>query len=466
MATFLILAFWAFILAYISPPEERDNSVHPPNLILILVDDAGYDDFGFTDCPDWQTPVIDSLALAGVIFNNAYVSASVCGPSRAGLITGRYQQSFGIEENLTGQSINPVAPEDYGLPLNIPTLGTLLKKKGYTTAAIGKWHLGEYEHFHPNNRGFDYFYGFLGGHRSYWPIAGEPLPGPATLLENKELSHTPEYLTDQLGHQSARFIAENKNKPFFIYLAYNAVHSPLDSKKEDRQALSTIHSEKRRILGAMTIALDRSVGFLVDELKKQGLYENTLIVFTNDNGAATYLETNNAGMRGRKGTVWEGGIRVPFFMTWPGKIPGGQIDSSLVSTLDIASTFCSIAGYSPGEMKELQLTGMDLLMSSDSQDRELPLFWKRGNMAAVRKGPWKLILLNDNPAFLLNLSKDPLEKVIQLAIYPDKVQELQSEFNTWKDKNPEPIWIKTSWNVYAQNVLKYWDQENSNNIIE
>lgn len=186
--------------------EQPIISGHSPNLIFILVDDAGYDDFGFTGCRDWQTPRIDALAKSGVIFNNAYVSASVCGPSRAGLMTGRYQQSFGVEENLTGKTIEPISPKNYGLPLNVPTIGTLLQNKGYTTAAFGKWHLGEHDNFHPNNRGFDYFYGFLGGHRSYWPAKDSLKPGPQTLLENKTLSRTPDYLTDQLGRKCAQFI--------------------------------------------------------------------------------------------------------------------------------------------------------------------------------------------------------------------------------------------------------------------
>ncbi len=438
--------------------SDENNSHHKqPNLILILVDDAGYDDFGFTGCTDWKTPQIDALASSGITFTQAYVSASVCGPSRAGLITGRYQQSFGVEENLTGKTTEPIEAKDYGLPITVPTIGTLLKKKGYRTAAFGKWHLGEYQHFHPNNRGFDYFYGFLGGHRSYWPLSDTLTAGPQSLMENQTLTRTSEYFTDQLGKKCAQFIEKNSENPFFIYLSYNAVHSPLHYKKEDQNVLGDIHSDKRRILGAMTIALDRSIGYVIDELKKQELYSNTLVLFTNDNGAATYLETNNAGMRGRKGTVWEGGLRVPFCLSWPDTIREGQIRSNLVSTLDIASTFCSVAGYSPEEIEKLKLDGIDLLETNTKEGRSTPLFWKRGNTSAIRQGPWKLIALNGRPSFLFEISKDPLENENLLESHPNEVQNLEKSLLGWQSNNPIPIWVKTTANILADKVMEYWD---------
>ncbi|MGB0992026.1 MAG: sulfatase-like hydrolase/transferase [Akkermansiaceae bacterium] len=426
--------------------------------MFILIDDAGYDDFSFMGCKDWETPHIDSIAKKGVNFTNGYVTASVCGPSRAGLITGRYQQSFGHEENVTGGLSKPVPREKFGLPLEIPTLGKLLQKKGYTTSVFGKWHLGEHDHFHPNKRGFDHFVGFLGGHRSFWPLALDKAHNGHQLMNNHKVVKTPEYLTDHLGKQAVKFIDSNKNKPFFMYLAFNAVHSPLQATEADLISLAHITDKKRRVLGAMTIALDRSIGHVLDSLKKHGLENNTLIVFSNDNGAATYLKTNNGGLRGRKGTVWEGGLRVPFSASWKGHIKANTVCGTPVNTLDIGSTFCKLAGYSDAEIKQLKLPGTNLLELASGKQIDRALYWHRGNTSAIRRGDWKLISTKNKPSFLFNLTEDPKETKNLLKVDTKKTQNLYWQLQAWKRSLPEPLWTKKASNKYDVHLMKYWDQ--------
>jgi len=429
-----------------------------PNLVFILIDDAGYDDFSFMGCTDWQTPRIDSIASKGVVFTDAYVTASVCGPSRAGLITGRYQQSFGHEENLTGGLAEPVPAEKFGLPLKIPTLGKLLQKKGYATAAFGKWHLGEHDHFHPNERGFDHFVGFLGGHRSFWPLKEGGHRGHNLLVNNKVVK-APEYLTDHLGKETVKFIDDHTDEPFFIYLAYNAVHSPLDATDADLEALQSIDNKRRRVLGAMTIALDRSIGYVLDALKKNGLEENTLVIFSNDNGAATYLKTNNGGLRGRKGTVWEGGLRVPYCASWPGQIKPGSRSAVPVNTLDVGYTFCKAAGYSDKALQKLKLGGGNLLEFAEGQSPERALYWRRGNTSAIRDGDWKLIALNNAPTFLFDIAADPLEKTNLIDSNPERSDRLFAKLKAWDETLPEPLWRKKASSQYDQQLLNYWDKK-------
>ncbi|MFC4991600.1 sulfatase [Rubritalea tangerina] len=424
-----------------------------PNILFIVIDDAGYDDFSYAGCKDWKTPHIDSIAKNGTTFTNGYVTASVCGPSRAGLLTGRYQQSFGHEENITGGQAWKVPSEKFGLPTEIPTLGTLLQKKGYTTAVFGKWHLGEHENFHPNNRGFDHFVGFLGGSRSFWPL--DKASHGHKLRINDTVIKSPEYLTDYLGKATAEFITQNKEKPFFAYLAYNAVHSPLHAKENDLQSLSHIDHNGRKLLGAMTVALDQSIGLVLDTLKKHNLEENTLIVFSNDNGAATYLKTDNGGLRGRKGTVWEGGLKVPFLVQWKGHIPANTTCSQPVNLLDAGSTFCKLAGYNAPA--ELDLPGTNLVSLANGKTIQRNLYWKRGNTSAIRNGQWKLITLKDKPTFLFDLNADPKETNNLLKQEDSIANKLDSSLKQWEATLPAPLWKKKVADQYDTFLMKYWD---------
>ena len=288
----------------------KNKKQNKPNIIVILLDDAGYIDFGFMGSEDLDTPNIDQLASCGVVFSDAHVSATVCAPSRAGLITGRYQQRFGFEANHTGDRTSG----DIGLDKNIPTMAELFKENGYQTAAIGKWHLGEKEHNHPNNRGFDEFFGFIGGSRSYFPIEN---PNHQQMLQhNGEKVKFDGYLTDRLGDYSVDFIENNKEKPFMMYLAYNAVHTPMEAKEED---LKKYKDHPRQKLAAMTWSVDQNIGKLTSKLRELQIDKNTLIFFLSDNGGAYNNQSKNGILKGWKGNKFEGGHRVPFVLSWPGK---------------------------------------------------------------------------------------------------------------------------------------------------
>ena len=308
----LLLATGCLLYMACEPPH-REPPPPPPNIIVILADDAGYADFGFMGSPDMETPRIDELAADGMIFTDAHVSASVCAPSRAGLITGRYQQRFGHECN--------DIPADNGLDLQEKTIASALKTKGYTTMAIGKWHLGLGTAYHPNQRGFDEFYGFLAGARSYFPSEKEDQPAhPRAMLRNRQHTTFEGYLTDALGDEAVSFIDRNKERPFFLYLSFNAVHTPMHAKEAH---LEQFRDHPRQSLAAMTWSMDENVGKLIDKLKTEGLYENTLLFFLSDNGGAANNQSSNEPLKGWKGNKYEGGHRVPFTMTWKDKFEGG-----------------------------------------------------------------------------------------------------------------------------------------------
>ncbi|WP_068447959.1 sulfatase-like hydrolase/transferase [Polaribacter atrinae] len=310
-----------------------------PNVIVILIDDAGYADFGFMGSKDLETPNIDKLAKSGVIFTDAHVSATVCAPSRAGLITGKYQQRFGFEANDTGDKNSG----DIGLSDDVVTIADVFKKNGYKTMALGKWHLGKQESDLPNNRGFDEFYGFEIGSRSYFQIEN---PSKARMLQhNGERVKFDGYLTDVLGDQSVKYVEENKDNPFFMYLAYNAVHTPMEAKKED---LERYKNHPRQYLAAMTWSLDENVGKLQNKLEELGIADNTIIYFLSDNGGAANNTSSGGPLKGWKGNKFEGGHRVPFVVSWPAQIKGGQTFNGLSSSLDIFTTSMAAANIKKG----------------------------------------------------------------------------------------------------------------------
>ena len=241
-----------------------------------------------------------------------------------------------------------------------------------------------------------------------------------------------------------------------MYLAFNAVHSPLHATEADLETLAHIEDPKRRVLGAMTIALDRAVGYVLDALKQQGLEKDTFVVFTNDNGAATYLKTNNGGLRGRKGTVWEGGLRVPYCASWPGNITPGQTSTVPVSTLDIGYTFCLLAGYSTEELNELKLDGGDLQAFARGEQSNRTLYWRRGNTSAIRSGPWKLITTNNEPAFFFDLQNDAPEEHNLLSVHAERAQALARRLLAWEDTLPTPRWTKKASPSYDKYLLNYW----------
>jgi arylsulfatase A-like enzyme len=412
------------------------GSLHAkPNIIILFADDAGYMDFGFTGTDDLKTPRIDLLASEGVVCTQGYVTASVCSPSRAGLLTGRYQQRFGHETNLRGK--------DVGLPLSEKTLADRLGKLGYATCAIGKWHLGGNEEQHPLSRGFDEFHGFLLGSRAYFSKANKDKIDQQSLMDGRTI--VPEednrYLTDWMAVEANKFITSNANTPFFLYVAFNAVHTPMQSPPELLQEFPEITNKKRKKLAGMTLALDNAVGSILDTLNTNGLDENTIVFFLNDNGGATINASNNGPLRGMKGSKWEGGIRVPYVVRWSNHLEPSRYDKP-ISSLDIAKSSLSLAGDTVENMKDLD--GVNIIPFISQKVKGFPhdsLFWRRGPAGAVHNGDWKLIVVDQQPPLLFNLKNDIGETTDLAGAQPSKVVELQAMYDAWESEMVEPLWV-------------------------
>ncbi len=417
-----------------------------PNIVFILSDDAGYADFGFQGSKEFKTPELDKFAKNSVRFTQAYVSAAVCGPSRAGLLTGKYQQKFGFEENnVPGlMSKSGLTGDDMGLPLDQKTVADYLKEQGYKTALFGKWHQGNADRFHPTKRGFDEFYGFRGGARSYMPYGTEnQLTRNEDRLERGfgEYEEYEGYLTDGLADEAISFMERNQKNPFFIYLAFNAVHTPMEAKEEDLAKVQGL-TGKRKTLAAMAIAMDKACGKVLNRIKELGLDKNTLIVFTNDNGGPSDAnESSNNPLSGTKANHLEGGIRVPFLMSWPGKLKPNTVYDNPISTLDLLPTFITAAGGNVSNIKGLD--GVDLIPFLTENTTEKPhetLYWKKEARGAVRHNDWKLVRFPDRPAELYNIKEDISEVNDLAAEHPEKVRELYKMLFNWELTLERPLW--------------------------
>ena len=415
----------------------------PPNVLLIVSDDAGYADFGFHGGELFPTPRLDALASEGVQFGQAYVSASVCSPSRAGLLTGRYQQRFGHEHNFSGNS----GPE-VGLPVGETTLADALGAQGYHSIVLGKWHLGYGPDMHPNARGFDEFYGFLQGSRSFWAIEGNERN--RLQRDGVPVVESFEYMTQALADEAAAFVARradaDPDQPWFAYLSFNAVHTPmhaLDGDLATIDALPGAHAlnPQRRDLAAMTVAMDRSIGTVLDALEAHGVADDTLVVFVNDNGGAWNNASSNAPLRGTKGTPYEGGVRVPMLVRWPGVMPPDTRYELPVSTLDVFATSVAAAG---GELlPEPALDGVDLRPFVTGETAERPhegLFWRRRDNRAVRVLDWKLVSYDAGPVELYDLAHDPREQDDVSARHPSFVAQLEAVYAAWASGLVPPAW--------------------------
>lgn len=401
----------------------------PPNIVVILADDLGYADLGAQGSKDLATPHIDSLAKDGVRFTSGYVSGPVCAPTRAGLLTGRYPQRFGFEFNAP----EPRAAE-YGLPREEATLAERLKGKGYATGMVGKWHLGFRPELTPPQRGFDEFFGFLSGMRSYFPRAkADPILRGETPVRESE------YLTTAFGREAAAFVERHRNEPFFLYVAFNSVHAPLQATDADLARFPGIALPKRRTYAAMVAAMDDAVGVLLAKLRETGLEERTLVFFLSDNGGPTRETTaSNLPFRGRKGQVYEGGIRVPFLVRWKGRLRGGRIFEEPVSALDIAATALAAAGIEVPK----ELDGVDLLRHIDGEGKQPPhdaLYWRYGDQSAVRMGEWKLVVRKGREE-LYHLGRDAGEARDLVAEEPDRVKTLRSAYEKWALGLVAPRW--------------------------
>ncbi len=423
-----------------------------PNILVIVADDLGYADIGIHGGKDVPTPNIDALARSGVRCTSGYVSAPYCSPSRAGFLTGRYQTRFGHE-------FNPHVGEEksLGLPLEEKTIADAMRGAGYATGLIGKWHQGYGVEHHPQSRGFDDYYGFLvGGHNYLLHKDAEAKFGSAhshdMIYRSRELQKLDGYTTDLFTDEALAFMDRHKAKPWFLYLAYNAVHTPLEVlEKYGKRVPPEVKDPARRGYLSLLIGLDDAVGRVSEHLRKSGIEKNTLIFFISDNGGSgkkPFLAYNtgiNAPLRGDKGQTLEGGIRVPFFASWPGKIPAGKTCDQPVCAIDIFPTACAISGL-PADAKHDGVNLMPILSGEKSTDPHEALYWRFGPQKAIRQGNWKLVDWRDfetkkNSGWqLYDLDQDIGEKNDLAAAQPEMVKRLAAKWDDWNRSNIAPRW--------------------------
>ncbi|MCP4310876.1 MAG: sulfatase-like hydrolase/transferase [Bacteroidetes bacterium] len=439
------------LLSLLALSCRRKAVTGSPNLIVIMCDDLGYADVGFNGCTDIPTPNIDRIANEGIRFSNGYVTYSVCSPSRAGFITGRYGQRFGYERNAQYQPGDSLM----GLPLDEKTLAEVLAASAYTSGIIGKWHLGAHISNHPLNRGFDEFYGHLGGGHTYFPenltiedsysINTERESYRTYIMHNHEAVKTTGYLTDEFSLQALRFVEKHREEAFFLYLSYNAPHGPLEATEKYLSRFSNIKDEKRRIYAAMVSAVDDGVGALLDSLEAFGLEENTIVVFLSDNGGPeTKNASDNGLLREGKGSVYEGGFHVPFAMKWDGVLSPGVYEHP-VSSLDI---FASITSLNRTPLNpEKPLDGINLIPFLTGEDHSLPheaIYLRKydDKKFAVRAGDYKIVT-HDNADIkeLYNLEDDIGETIDLAEVYPRKLEELDSIRKAWNEELIPPAFL-------------------------
>ncbi|EMI45603.1 sulfatase [Rhodopirellula sp. SWK7] len=430
----------AFVFLFAALCHGSTDAGERANVVLIVADDLGFSDVGFNGCKEIPTPHLDALAADGVIFEAGYASHSYCSPSRAGLLTGRYQQRFGHECNPGAYGEDDVA----GLPLSETLISDVLVENGYRTGAIGKWHLGDAPSFWPTRRGFQDWFGFSGGGMSYWGDAGKR----KGVMRNGEIVPKSEmsYLTDDFSSEAVEFIQRNQAEPFFVYLAYNAPHGPDHVTREHLKKTEHIEYGERAVYGAMVAAMDEGIGRVVSELKKQDLYDNTLIVFFSDNGGRADHAVNFP-YRGHKGMLFEGGIRVPFTVTWPAKLAGGRRCSQPISALDLFPTILDAARVAVPE--DLELDGVSLLPYLTEDNQAAPhetLYWRyaAGDDRygyAVRHGDDKLVYsIYKGKHLLFDLANDPWERNDLAEQQPEKVERLVALYREWDAGLVEPKW--------------------------
>ncbi len=438
-----------------------------PNLIVILADDMGYGDIGCYGSPDVPTPNIDALARAGTRFTDAYVSCAVCSPSRAALLTGRYQHRFGHEFNS-----GPIEREteiNFGLTARELIIPQHLKAHGYRSMAVGKWHLGVRPGFHPQERGFDEFFGFLTGGNAFITkqtpsgravgADGDGARIPAKRADPIRRGNDPveedRYLTDAFGDEAVKFIDRNKANPFFLYLAPNAIHTPLHAIDKYIDRVVGIKSEKHRLLAAMTVALDDTVAAVMAKLKQTGQDRNTLVVFLSDNGCPVVTGAGTNGpLNGEKATYYEGGIRVPFILHWPGRVPAGKVYSKPVVSRDILPTFLAAANIKVSTAFD----GVNLLpfLNNNATPHDA-LFWRGGKGRAVRKGKWKLLEYGDQLSQLFNLETDLGERTDLSAKHPEIVKDLRASWNAWSAQMAKPAWPPRSRDITVNGLKLNWE---------
>ncbi len=425
-----LLSTLSFALHAAEPTPSR------PNILYLLADDLGYGELGLQGCKDVPTPNLDSIGQGGVRFTNGYVSSPVCSPSRAGLLTGRYQTRFGHEFNHPLADRAPV-----GLPVDQKTAADWFKEAGYATAHIGKWHLGNSQlpKYTATARGFDLDVLSPGQNK---------LPPLIAWRNGKREFPDDAYVDSAMGREAAAYIESHKTEPWFLYVAYLTPHVPLQTPPGSEEPFAAIADEKRRKNAAMISLLDQSVGRILKALRDSGQEERTLIVFHSDNGAPIGSGSNNTPLRGYKSTLREGGIRIPFVMQWKGTLPAGRVEEYAVISLDLLPT--ALATAKVNVPKDAMLDGVNLLpYLTGKADRppERNLFWRYGEQYAIRQGDWKQVHSMDQVAKppvlktgLYNLARDPAEEHDLSADHPEKVKALKDLWDEWNTQNVPALW--------------------------
>lgn len=416
-----------------------------PNIIFIYADDLGYVGLSVTGATDIKTPHIDSLAANGVRFTDSYVTGCVCSPSRAALLTGRYQQRFGFDANAEGRERQ--GEHRHALDIKQTTIAQRLKQNGYATGLVGKWHQGVGEGYLPNDRGFDEFYGLLPHGIGARGANNEDVP----IYRNRQQVEVPADHNVAWGEEAKAFIERHKSEPFFLYLAFTAVHAPHGAPQRYLDKFASVEPRKQRYL-AMLALLDDMIGGVLAKLRERGLEDNTLIFFASDNGGPANSVTSNGPFSGGKWSLWEGGIRSPILIQWKGHIPGGQTVKQMTTQLDWLPTVMAARGIETKSNWELD--GVNLLPWLEGKataPAQGALFWRFGIQYAVRQGDWKLLKpsIDDQP-MLFNLAADPGEKNDLATKEPAKVKELQKLWDEWNAKNEPPRWIDERWNGLEQ----------------
>lgn len=419
-----------------------------PNVLILYADDLGYADLGATGSKQVRTPHIDSLATNGVRFPNSYVTGCVCSPSRAGLLTGRYQNRFGLDANCEGESKQNRAPR--GLDLKQTTMAQRLKELGYATGLVGKWHLGAADGYRPTQRGFDEFYGLL-PHGIGAGKGDEPVP----IYRGTERVAVPADHTVAFGKEAEAFIDRHRDAPWFLYLAFTAVHAPHVAPPRYLEPFAHLPKGTQQYY-AMIACLDDAIGGVLGKLREHKLEENTLIFFASDNGGPTGRAVSNGPYQGGKWSLWEGGIRSPIFIQWKGRIPGSREVPHPIHQLDFLPTALAAAGASA--RPEWQLDGVNLLPLLEGKTDQPPhdaLFWRFGVQYAVRQGDWKLVKPSIHAApRLFNVAADPGEKTDLAAQQPERVKQLQALWDAWNARNEPPRWQDERWNGLEERKAK------------
>jgi arylsulfatase A len=406
-----------------------------PNVVFILADDLGYGDIGCYGCGDTETPHLDRLAAEGVRFTDFYANGAVCSPTRAAFFTGRYQQRIGMDNALYYQEM------ERGLPVDGETVADGLRGAGYVTALIGKWHLGYDEGRRPLEQGFDYFFGLLGGNHQYFTHVDRV--GVDDLWLGDEAIEREGYTTDLITEEAVAFIEKRRERPFFLYLSHAAPHfpwqGPEDAGKEIRPKHQSWQTGDRATYVAMVERMDEGIGRVLEAIDASGLRERTLVVFTSDNGGHTY--SRNAPLRGAKGTIWEGGVRVPCLARWPGVLPAGVTSEQVGITMDWTATFLRLAGVAEDEAGEDGIDLMPLLLGNvDGEERTL--FWRRKKGPvrksveegrAVRRGKWKLVEQGSGERFLFDLEEDAGETRNVIGTQPEVAAALREVLDRWEE---------------------------------